>query len=403
MSEIQTVAGHPPAAPGSVNATNFQDAPHSAWGFHHVRQLHPTEQVWRGPAVPTPFPEGLKDINGIAFETADGRESNVGQMLASNCTDGFIVLHRGVIIAETYGNGMRPRDPHILMSTTKSFTGTLTGILVTRGVIDVEARVTSLLPALEGTGYDGATIRHLLDMRVGLDYSEDYEDPESDFAFLDAAGGWRPPVRPDGPRTLLDFLRTVRPGPPHGGAFHYVSANSIVLGWALEAATGERFAELLSRWLWQPMEAEFDADVVLDRQSMSQTEGGLNVTLRDLARFGELHRRKGELNGRQVVPASWIEDLRECGDPGAWDRGTMADGLPGHHYRSQWYTYRAHTHRPFFTLGAFGQSVYVDPVAEVVIAKLSCHPNSVDTGRFDDMFRAIRAICDWCKSDKGEN
>ena len=217
MSEIQTVAGHPPAAPGSVNATNFQDAPHSAWGFHHVRQLHPTEQVWRGSAAPTPFPEALRDVSGIAFETADGREGNVGQLLASNCTDGFIVLHRGVIIAETYGNGMRPQDPHILMSTTKSFTGTLTGILVARGVLDVEAPVSELLPALEGTGYDGAAIRHLLDMRVGLDYSEDYENPESDFALLDAAGGWRPPVRPDGPRTLLDFLLTVRPGPPHGG------------------------------------------------------------------------------------------------------------------------------------------------------------------------------------------
>ena len=133
-------------------------------------------------------------------------------MLASNCTDGFIVLHRGVIIAETYGNGMRVQEPHILMSTTKSFTGTLAGVLVARGILDVESRVTDLLPALRGTGYDGATVRHLLDMRVGLDYSEDYEDPQSDFACLDAAGGWRPPVRPDGPRTLLDFLRTVRPG-----------------------------------------------------------------------------------------------------------------------------------------------------------------------------------------------
>ena len=148
------------------------------------------------------------------------------------------------------------------------------------------------------------------------------------------------------------------------------------------------------------MGAEFDAYVVLDRPGMSQTEGGLNVTLRDLARFGELHRRKGEVNDCQAVPATWIEVLQECGDPESWDQGTMASSLPGHHYRFQWYTHRAHPHRPFFTLGAFGQSVYVDP--EVVIAKLSCHPTSVDGERFDEMFCAIRAICDWCKSSQGE-
>ena len=146
------------------------------------------------------------------------------------------------------------------------------------------------------------------------------------------------------------------------------------------------------------MGAEFDADLVLDRRGMSQTEGGLNVTLRDLARFGEMHRREGEMNGRQVVPVAWIEDLREKGDSKAWDEGVFAEALPGHHYRSQWYTHRVHPHRPFFTLGAFGQTVYVDPMAEVVIAMLSCHPTCLDAEQFDTMFRAFRAIGDVLKS-----
>ncbi len=402
MSDMASPAGHPPAAPGSVSATSFQDSPYRAWGFHHVRQFLPTEQVWKGAGAPSPLPEDRREIADIAFESAAGRRMNVGQMLESNATDGFIVLHRGAVVAESYGNGMRPQDPHILMSTTKSFTGTLAGILAARGVLDVGARVTELLPALRGTGYDGATLRHLLDMRAGLDYREDYDDPQSDFAALDAAGGWRPPIRPDGPRTLLEFMRTVRSGSSHGGPFHYVSANSIVLGWALEAATGERFAELLSRCVWQPMGAEFDAYVVLDSRGMSQTEGGLAVTLRDLARFGELHRRGGDWEGHRVVPAAWIEDMRANGDVQAWNDGVFAQDLPGHHYRSQWYTHRAHPHRPFFTLGAFGQSVYVDPAAEAVIAKLSCHPAMVDAERFDEMFCAFRAVCDWCKAEGGE-
>ena len=252
--------------------------------------------------------------------------------------------------------------------------------------------VTEVLPYLRGTGYDGATVRHLLDMRVGLDFSEDYQDPKSDFAYLDASFGWRPAIEAGAPDNLLDFVKTVRANAPHGGRFHYASVNAVVLGWVLEALSGERFADLLSTHFWQPMGAEFDADLILDRRGMSQTEGGLNVTLRDLARFGELHRCEGALHGRQVVPAAWVADLRGSGDRDAWDQSLMSADFPGHHYRSQWYTHCTHAHRPFFTLGAFGQIVYVDPVAELVIAKLSCHPATGPEGPFIDEFPALRAI-----------
>jgi hypothetical protein len=138
------------------------------------------------------------------------------------------------------------------------------------------------------------------------------------------------------------------------------------------------------------MGAQFDADLAVDRCGRSQTEGGLNVTLRDLARFGELHR----LGGCGIVPAAWIEDMHENGDADAWNRGTMATMMPGHHYRSQWYTNLRHPHRPFHTAGAFGQSVFVDPVAELVIAKLSCFPGAEEDALFGDMFRAFHAIAE---------
>ena len=340
------------------------------------------------------LPDNQQDVAAISYEGIDGASRTVADMLAANYLDGFIVLHRGAVAMEAYGSGMRPQDTHILMSTTKSFTGSLAGILADRGVLDTEARIGDVLPSLADTAYGDATVRHLLDMRVGLDFSEEYGDPESDFAYLDAAGGWRPPIKPGAPDNLADFIATIRSEPPHGGAFHYVSANSIVLGWVLEAVTGEPFADLLSRHIWQPMGAEFDADLVVDRCGKSQTEGGLNVTLRDLARFGELHRLGGAVAGRQIVPAAWIDDFIRNGDADAWDNGTMAAGLPGLHYRSQWYTNRSHPRRPFFTLGAFGQTVFVDPVAELVIAKLSCYPGSLDGELFDDLFRAFYAIAD---------
>jgi CubicO group peptidase (beta-lactamase class C family) len=383
--------------PRAVTPTNFQDHPHSAWGFHHVRELHRTSRVWRGQGPVWGLPGQPGDLGGLELEAPGGNHSNLRDVLDVARLDGFIVLHKGAIAHEFYNNGMRARDPHILMSTTKSFAGSLAGILMALGKLDDSAVVTDLLPSLAGTAYDGATVRHLLDMRVGLDFSEDYRDPDCDFAYMDAAMGWRPRREAGAPDNLADFMTTMRKGPPHGGSFHYVSPNAVVLGWVLEAVTGERFADLLSQLIWRPMGAEFDADLVLDSNGASQTEGGLNVTLRDLARFGELHRLGGKVNGEQIVPADFIADFRENGDAQAWDAGTMAAMMPGFHYRSQWYTNRVHDHHPFMTLGAFGQSVYVDLVSEIVVAQMSCFPGDEEDTGFDAMFRCFYAISDHYK------
>jgi hypothetical protein len=145
------------------------------------------------------------------------------------------------------------------------------------------------------------------------------------------------------------------------------------------------------------MGAEFDADLVLDRCGRSQTEGGLNVTLRDLARFGELHR----LGGHGIVPADWIADVLENGDADAWDRGSMSAIMPGHYYRSQWYVDLGSTGRPFMAIGAFGQSVFVDRANELVIAKLSCFAPDQEDLLFGDMFRAFDAISRAFAVDRG--
>ena len=375
----------------SVTATNFQDAPHSAWGFHHVPELLDTAVVARGTGPVWQLPRAGGGLDDLPVVLADGSTARLAELDAAPDVDGIAVLHRGVLVHEAYGNCMRPGESHILMSTTKSFTGTLAGILIDAGALVETDRVTDVLPGLKGTAYDGATVRHLLDMRVGLDFSEDYDDPECDFAYMDAACCWRPPIRPGAPDNLQDFIATMRARPPHGGPFHYVSPNAVVLGWVLEAAAGEPLAALLSRLVWQPMGAEFDAHLVRDRRGASQTEGGLNVALRDLARFGELHRLGGVVGGRRIVPESWIADLRSGGDRAAWDAGTMAALMPHHSYRSKWYIDHGHPHRPIFTAGAFGQSVFVDPVAQVVVARLSCF--SGDEGpRFDEMFRTFHAI-----------
>lgn len=221
-----------------VTATNFQDHPNSTWGFHHVRALHPSAGVRRGSDSTQRLAKAPEDLGSITFEVFGERRMSVSEMLDSHYTDGFLVLHRGAIAMEHYGHGMRAQDTHILMSTTKSFTGSLAGVLSGLGVLDETAMVTDVLPYLRGTGYDGATVRHLLDMRVGLDFSEDYQNPKSDFAYLDAAFGWRPAIEAGAPDHLLDFVKTVRANAPHGGRFHYPSVNAPIarsLPWARSA------------------------------------------------------------------------------------------------------------------------------------------------------------------------
>ena len=392
MSEAPRLMRSFPAAPGEqVTLENMQEGPFNRWAFRNLRRMLPTANVWRGDGPASPLPMAPVHLDDIAFTDAQGAERTVGQALDEGYTDGFVVLHRGAIAAERYGDGVEAHEPHLLMSVTKSFAGSLAGVLAERGLLSPSDRVTDIVPEVAGSAYEGALVRHVLDMTVGMDYDEDYDNPASDSSLLDVAAGWRPP-REGAPDNLRDYIATMRPAGAHGETFHYVSTNTDLLGWILERASGTDFATLLSREIWSPMGAEHDAYITLDRLGAPQTDGGLCVTTRDLARFGLLHLRNGVMNGRRIVPESWIRDFRENGDAQAWDRGSFADTMPGCRYRSKWYTDLKDDRRPFFGIGIHGQMLFVDPAAGVVCAKHSSHPTPVDAGYFDEMERAFRAI-----------
>jgi len=145
----------------------------------------------------------------------------------------------------------------------------------------------------------------------------------------------------------------------------------------LERASGIRYARLSSELLWQPMGPEFDAEIAVDRLGAPRSAGGISAALRDLARFGELMRRRGMAGNRQVLPGWWIDDIRANGDPAAWQKGEMAHLLPRGRYRSKWYSI-GDDHDAFCAIGIHGQWIYVDPAAEMVIVKLSSQPLAVD-------------------------
>ena len=304
-----------PAAPGEqAILANLQVAPFNRWAFRNMRRLLPTGNVWRGEGPVQPLQHESVWLDNIEFEDQNGVTLTVGTVIENGYMDGFVVLCQGVIVAERYADGVSPHEPHLLMSVTKSFTGSLTGILVEHGLLSPDDSVTDIIPEVKGSAYDGARVRHVLDMSVGMDYDEDYDNPESDMAYLDAAGGWRPPIE-GAPDNLRDYIATMRPAGKHGETFHYVSTNTDLLGWILERVSGTDFATLLSREIWQPMGAGTDAYITLDRLGAPQTDGGLCVTTRDLARFGQLHLQNGVMQGRHIIPESWIRDFRETAMP----------------------------------------------------------------------------------------
>jgi len=299
-------------------------------------------------------------------------------MLAETWTDGFLVLHRGRIVAEHYFNGLKPDTPHLLMSVSKSVTSTVAGVLAGHAFLDTSALVTDIVPELHGTSFEGATVQHLLDMRAGTRFDEDYDNPKADVRTYERVYLWRPDDGQARPEDALSYFGTLRNDAPHGGPFRYRSILPDVLAWVLERAAGTRLPELIAAELWQPMGAAFDAEITVDSRGNPMADGGISATLRDLARFGQLFLQRGQVGGREVVPASWIDDtIRGAPDgPAAFRAGDNPAGYPpGAHYRNYWWV--RDPGLPFYhASGINGQHVFVHVPSETVVVKLSTWPQA---------------------------
>jgi CubicO group peptidase (beta-lactamase class C family) len=303
-----------------------------------------------------------------------------------------VVLRRGRIAAEWYGAGMNAFTPHIVFSVSKSICGTLGGILAARRLLDPDDRVTDYVPELAASVYGDCTVRHLLDMAVGISFNEDYVDPKADVVRYRHAAGWDPLPPGEAPIDLRSFLARQKPdGQKHGSLFHYVSTNTDVLGWVYERACDQPYADIVSDHLWAPMGAERDAYITVDSQDAMRAAGGVCVAPRDLARFGEMMRCRGVANGRQVVPGSWIDDINSQGDPAAWARAEFADLFPQASYRSQWYRIDR-DRNVLLAFGIHGQFIYINPEAEVVIVRMASEDTPVDADSVRSWRRGFDAI-----------
>lgn len=364
----------------SVTSDNWIDPPFNRWGFSHVRELTRTDLVARGPQSVWNLADPNLDLSGFVVER-DGERYTYVDMLRATYTDACVVVHNGAIVFEYYDEGIRPADTHLLMSVSKSLTASLIGVLVGEGTLATDELVTTYLPTLAGTVWEGCTVQHLLDMRGGVVFSEhDMDDPEADGCLLEQVSGYTTHRRPDLPANTYDWIRSLPAQPPHGGQFEYRSILIDVLAWIAEEVTGERFAELFSRLIWCRIGAECDADLIVDSAGFPVVEGGFSATARDLARFGLMHLQRGVADGRKVLPAEWT-DRAVTRDQELIDTfATSYSGDPSNpeaFYHDCWWVWDATLGR-YGGYGLGGQNLLIDRTSNTVVVKLSSWPKRID-------------------------
>jgi CubicO group peptidase (beta-lactamase class C family) len=375
--------------------SDWRDPARLQWAFQHLDELLPTAVIPRGDgpvAELLPHPASLDALPVREASGESGSARTVADVIAATETDAWLVLHDGRLVVEQYLGPMTPDTRHLLMSVSKSLVGIVVGALVDRGVLDVGAAVTAYVPELAASGYAGATLRDVLDMRTGVRFSEDYLDPEAEVTLLDEAVGWAPRVH-GGPRTLKEFLASTEAERPHGGHFQYRSCETDVLGWVVEAATGRPFAEVASDLLWARLDAERDAFITVDSAGTGMFDGGINTTLRDLARFGTMLLDGGTSpTGEQLLAPAWIDDVFSGTEDlrAAFAAGPHAGLLPGGHYRSQFWVPAGG--EVILAVGIHGQLLYVDRAARMVGAKLSHWPVPTDGARTEATLALFGAI-----------
>jgi len=398
-----SLEGGPPALDSAVTVGNWQDPPFNRWAYWHVREILPTYLVSRGTgpirvlgeaSMPAPTSELLD--NGLA--RIDGSPSTVAEVFADTFTDAYVVLHDGELVAEWYGREGAQDQPHALMSVSKSVLGCVAAALVDRGRLDVDRLITDYVPELAGSGYAGALVRQVLDMRSGVRFVEEYANPLSDVRVLGEWLGWRPDGHSD-PRGLYPFLTTLQAEAPHGSRFLYRSAESDVLGWVCERAAGEPMARLISVLVWEPIGAEYDAYLLHDGLGTAVHDGGLCATARDVARFGQMLLDGGTIPneagvGRRVIPPRWLRDAWavDAGARAAFAASPAEPVFPGGWYRNQFWFRPGAYGDVLLCLGIHGQILHVSRRTRTVCVKFSTWPDAQNPAFLQDTLRALDAI-----------
>ncbi|MEN9646805.1 MAG: hypothetical protein RL238_3474 [Actinomycetota bacterium] len=367
------------AAPGGLpylTHSNWMRPEVNGRSFQRVDQLMPTSTVDRGSGPVSDLPVDEVDLRGFRFTDQYGTERTFEGYLEDGHVDALLLWQDGALRQAVYRNGQTPRTRHIVFSVTKSFTGLLAEMLVDDGLLDDSRLIPEYVHELDvpGGAYTDATLRNLLDMEIGIDFTEIYDDPQSDIRQFSYAAGMRR-LQPALARfdNLYDYLPTMRKKGEHGVDFHYVTSNSEVLGWVIERVTDRPIAEYFAERVYQHIGADRDAFYITDRLGKAVAGGGLCITAPDLLRLALMVSHDGEWNGTRIVPERVMARLKADGTPRPSLWGNEGGGTDNS-YTSQWYH-----HGPDHLLHAAGihaQTIFISTVKDAVMVVQSSCPTA---------------------------
>ncbi len=386
--ELGLMHGFPPFPETRVTHATQLLGPYNRWSFQNIQKLNPTADVWRGNRPVAHFDEEPGDIDKIPYQRRDGTTYTFGEMPELSYTDGIAVVHQGKMIYERYLNGMQASTRHAWASGSKSMTGTLAELLAYEGLFDLNAPVTTYLPELNASGWASATVRQVMDMTTAITFAEGEPDPllnQPGMAhpsmvenwIYSVAQGWRARTQNyTGPETSYEVLATMKSTGRHGEHFTYLTPNTDILAWIMKRLLNKPLADVMQERIWSKLGAERDACWVVSPTTEETAGSGLLTTLRDMARFGQMLLQQGWFNGQQIIPTAIVEDI---------ERSAKGSSPYSHHW---WMVNKEHG--AYCALGFGGQMLYVDPRAQLVVAKLSSYPTPVDGG--EEFFHAFAAL-----------
>lgn len=371
-----------------------------AFSLTRMEELFPVGGIPRGVGPVRDLVTEENDFRPLPIDRekwsgADESWSTVGDVLANTFTDAWLVARDGVALAEEYAWPMKPARQHMLFSISKSIVSAVIGALTDAGHLSPGDLVTTRVPALSESGYAGATIRDLLDMRSGIKFSEEYLKEGSEIRALFEAVDFAPRTATSA-NGIKDFLMGLTSEREHGGPYVYRSCETDVLAWICEAVVGQPFSVIASEYIWSKIGAAHAAQVCQDRWGGSIADGAISTTLRDLARFGEMIARGGTTaKGERVLSGQWIDDIFTGAADSAQVFADSPSGqsYPGGMYRSQFWVPSA-SRDVVIGIGIHGQMLYIDRATQTVGVKLSSDPQPMSLAHQHGTLAMFEAIAE---------
>jgi CubicO group peptidase (beta-lactamase class C family) len=337
---------------------------------------------------PQPWPEDIQDLPETVMIAEQQRA--LSDILEELDTTALVVIKDGKLIHESYYKDTNKDDLRISWSVAKSFMSGLYGQALENGQIEsLGDSVDKYVPLLKGSAYEGVSLANILNMSSGVVFNEDYMDPKSDINDMGRVLGLG--------GSMDKYAATLKESYYEPGeSWQYVSIDTHVAAMALRAVTGKSLHQLFEETYGANLGFGKAPFYLTDGKDVAFALGGLNLRTRDYAKFGQLFLQEGMWNGEQLVPADWVKDSTTNHAPIFHpDRGTG--------YGYQWWVPMPQTgiHKgDFFAVGIYGQYIYVNPNANIVIAKNAADREFTQAGKSGqtsiedniDMFRSLAAF-----------